>query len=323
MAQDIIMPMLGMAQDTGKLIAWRKAPGDAVMAGEVLFEVETDKSVSEVEAPGDGFLSHVQADEGADVPVGQVIAVITDSPEEGTTASQVQTPEPVAAPVVTPEAPALPSPIAQPEPGDRILASPKARRMAQEAGLDLAELVTAGLPQPFHAAEVSKAIANVGHRPSTRIVLQINAKVPTVASDAFIQRMHDEAGADLSHNNLALAFAARALRQATEAESLTLALATAEDTPLIFTNPDHMRLSAMTGRNRDEAADLTLLDLGESYLTSLTADPADGATLAMSRSGDALHLTLSYSPENLTTDQAILMMRDFTERMAQPMLALV
>ena len=61
------MPMLGMAQDTGKLIAWRKAPGDAVAAGEVLFEVETDKSVSEVEAPRDGFLSHVQAAEGTDV----------------------------------------------------------------------------------------------------------------------------------------------------------------------------------------------------------------------------------------------------------------
>ena len=43
----------------------------------------------------------------------------------------------------------------------------------------------------------------------------------------------------------------------------------------------------------------------------------------MSRSGDAIHLTLSYSPENLITDQAILLMRDFTERMAQPMLALV
>ncbi len=323
MAQDIIMPMLGMAQDTGKLIAWRKAPGDAVTAGEVLFEVETDKSVSEVEAPGDGFLSHVQAAEGAHVPVGQVIAVITDNPEDSAGTPQIQTPEPVAVPVVTPEAPALPSPIAQPEPGDRILASPKARRMAQEAGLDLAELVTAGLPQPFHAAEVSEAIAKAGQLQSTRIVLHINSKVPTVACDAFIRRMHDEAGAVLSHSNLALAFAARALRQATKAETLTLALETLGDTPLIFTNPDHMRLSAMTGRNSDEVADLTLLDLGEGYLTGLTADPARRATLAMSRSGDAIHLTLSYSPENLITDQAILLMRDFTERMAQPMLALV
>ncbi len=321
MAHDIIMPMLGMAQDTGKLIAWRKLPGDAVTAGEVLFEVETDKSVSEVEAPGDGFLSHVQADEGADVPVGQVIAVITDSPEEGTTLPEVQSPEPVAAPVVTSEAPAL-SPIDQPEPGDRILASPKARRMAQEAGLDLTDLVTAGLPQPFHAADVADAVAK-GGRPSAGIALHINARVPTTASDGFLHRLREEAGADLSYGNLALSFAARALRQATEAESLVLALQTPGEAPLVFTNPDHMRLSAMTGRNRDEAVDLTLLDLGEGYLTSLTVHPAGGAVLAMSRSGDALHLTLSYAPENLTTDQAILMMRDFTERMAQPMLALV
>ncbi len=74
---DVIMPALGMAQDTGKLLKWLKAPGDAVDVGDQLFEVETDKSVMEVEAQDAGFLTQVSASDGDDVPVGQVIAVIS------------------------------------------------------------------------------------------------------------------------------------------------------------------------------------------------------------------------------------------------------
>ncbi|MGB8623626.1 MAG: lipoyl domain-containing protein, partial [Paracoccaceae bacterium] len=81
MPHEIIMPALGMAQDTGLLVNWLKQPGDAVKAGDALFEVETDKSTMEVEAPADGYLTDVSAAAGDDVPVGQVIARISDSPE--------------------------------------------------------------------------------------------------------------------------------------------------------------------------------------------------------------------------------------------------
>src|SRR6056300_323007 len=82
MPHDVIMPALGMAQDTGLLVAWHKNPGDPVASGDVLFEVETDKSTMEVEAQADGYLSHVKHSAGQDVPVGQVIAQITDTPEQ-------------------------------------------------------------------------------------------------------------------------------------------------------------------------------------------------------------------------------------------------
>src|SRR5262245_49539400 len=76
MAAEVIMPMLGMAQETGKVIRWLKAEGEAVAKGEPLMEVETDKVTVEIEAPADGTLGAISAAEGDEVPVGQVIAYI-------------------------------------------------------------------------------------------------------------------------------------------------------------------------------------------------------------------------------------------------------
>ena len=68
------MPALEMAQENGKLLAWRKKEGERVIKGEPLLEIETDKAVVEVEAPGDGILAGITADVGAVIPVGQTIA---------------------------------------------------------------------------------------------------------------------------------------------------------------------------------------------------------------------------------------------------------
>src|SRR3989440_8264911 len=76
MGTDVIMSALGMAQDTGKVLHWRKAPGEAVVKGEPLLEVETDKVTVEIEAPASGVLANVTVAPGDEVPVGQVIAVI-------------------------------------------------------------------------------------------------------------------------------------------------------------------------------------------------------------------------------------------------------
>src|SRR6202035_5831515 len=76
MAFSVVMPALEMAQETGKLIAWRKKEGDRVTKGEPLLEIETDKAVMELEAPADGILAGVRAREGAVIPVGQTIAWI-------------------------------------------------------------------------------------------------------------------------------------------------------------------------------------------------------------------------------------------------------
>ena len=79
MPHEVIMPALGMAQDTGQIVAWLKQPGEKVAAGEALMEVETDKATMEVEAGADGFLTDVRAAAGDDVPVGQVVALISET----------------------------------------------------------------------------------------------------------------------------------------------------------------------------------------------------------------------------------------------------
>ena len=115
MAHDVIMPALGMAQDTGLLVAWRKAPGDAVAAGEALFEVETDKATMEVEAAVAGYLSAVTASDGEDVPVGQVITRIVATPAE-VDRTPPQGRAAVAAPALIPPPPVAAQPAPKPAP---------------------------------------------------------------------------------------------------------------------------------------------------------------------------------------------------------------
>ncbi len=74
MAISVVMPALEMAQDTGKLVSWRKKEGEAVAKGEILLEVETDKAVVEVEAQAAGMLGGVKAQPGDVIPVGHTIA---------------------------------------------------------------------------------------------------------------------------------------------------------------------------------------------------------------------------------------------------------
>ena len=92
MAVSVVMPALEMAQETGKLVSWRKKEGDRVAKGETLMEVETDKAVVEVEAQAEGILGGVTANTGDVVPVGQTIAWLLQPGEKPPAATaQAQT----------------------------------------------------------------------------------------------------------------------------------------------------------------------------------------------------------------------------------------
>src|SRR6266550_6370329 len=82
MPTEVIMPALGMAQETGKLVRWIKNEGDTVRKGEPLMEIETDKVTVEIEAPADGVLTGISAAEGEDIPVGQAIAYVLAEGED-------------------------------------------------------------------------------------------------------------------------------------------------------------------------------------------------------------------------------------------------
>jgi pyruvate dehydrogenase E2 component (dihydrolipoyllysine-residue acetyltransferase) len=143
------MPALGMAQETGKLVRWLKVEGSQVNKGEPLMEVETDKAVVEVEAPASGLLAAIAAQEGEDVEVGKRIAWIL-SDGEGVPAARPAEQRP-AQPVGEPATgrppssahAAHPAPAVPPTAG-RPAASPKARRLAAERGVDLSTLRGSG-----------------------------------------------------------------------------------------------------------------------------------------------------------------------------------
>jgi pyruvate dehydrogenase E2 component (dihydrolipoamide acetyltransferase) len=165
---DVIMPALGMAQETGKVLRWLKAEGDEVAKGEPLMEVETDKVTVEIEAPTDGLLAGLRAAEGADVPVGEAVAVILAPgealPENGASAAELE-----AAPVAQAVAAA---PVEAPKPdARRRLASPKARRLAAEQGVDLDALGEGSGPGgALVAADVVASPAPTGgEQPLSRI----------------------------------------------------------------------------------------------------------------------------------------------------------
>jgi pyruvate dehydrogenase E2 component (dihydrolipoamide acetyltransferase) len=142
MAFSVVMPALEMAQETGTLIAWRKKEGESVSKGEPLLEIETDKAVVEVEAPADGILAGIAAQEGAVIPVGETIAWIVRSgeavPQTGS-ASSARNPSHQPARSVSAHPEITPEPVAS---SPRL--SPKARRLARERGVDIASLHGSG-----------------------------------------------------------------------------------------------------------------------------------------------------------------------------------
>jgi pyruvate dehydrogenase E2 component (dihydrolipoamide acetyltransferase) len=150
---EVIMPALGMAQETGKLLRWIKTEGDTVTKGEPLMEIETDKVTVEIEAPADGTLAGISAAEGEDVPVGRAVAFVLaqgeDLPE---TVAIVAAPARSASPAVV--ATTNGSSTAVETPARRVLASPKARRLAREHGVRIEDLQGTGPHGAVQAADV-------------------------------------------------------------------------------------------------------------------------------------------------------------------------
>jgi len=143
MAFSVVMPALEMAQETGRLISWRKKEGESVAKGELLLEVETDKAVMEIESPADGVLVGIKVQEGAVVPVGQTIAWIVRPGEAMPSESpSLDSPAPVAPQLKSSAADPAGSSLQQEGSGARV--SPKARRLAKERGIDLSRVRGSG-----------------------------------------------------------------------------------------------------------------------------------------------------------------------------------
>ena len=156
MAISVVMPALEMAQETGKLISWLKKEGDSVSKGEALLEIETDKAVMEIESPGDGVLAGVKVQPGAEVPVGRTIAWIV-RPGEVPPTDEVASTSGRKTTVVAPSAGSSPASViqgAQPVSQQAIKISPKARRLASEHGVNLADVRGSGAGGEILASDI-------------------------------------------------------------------------------------------------------------------------------------------------------------------------
>lgn len=165
MATFIIMPKLGMTMETGVITKWLKHEGDAVRKGEAVFELETDKLNTVAEAPADGVLKKILIPEGTEVAILKEVAVLA-APEEdisamvggdGTPAPAAEVSAPAPAQAVEPQAPAR-------EDG-RIAASPRAKVVAKEAGVDLAMIT----PTRSDGRIVERDVRNYTPAPSQKV----------------------------------------------------------------------------------------------------------------------------------------------------------
>jgi pyruvate dehydrogenase E2 component (dihydrolipoamide acetyltransferase) len=168
MSTDVIMPALGMAQETGTVVQWMKHAGDRVVKGEPLLEVETDKAVVEVESPASGTLASISAEAGAEVPVGTAIAVILAtgesppdllgrSPAQPTGGEEVTSP--LAGEVGARSAPGGGVELARSSGARLQPASPKARRLAAESGADLLAVSGSGPDGAVLSTDLPEAAA--------------------------------------------------------------------------------------------------------------------------------------------------------------------
>ncbi|MFN3656349.1 MAG: pyruvate dehydrogenase complex dihydrolipoamide acetyltransferase [Pseudolabrys sp.] len=226
MPTNILMPALSPTMEKGNLAKWLKKEGDKVKSGDVIAEIETDKATMEVEAVDEGTLARIVVPEGtADVAVNSVIAVLAGEGEDvkAAASAKAEAPKAQAAPEKKPE----PKQEAKPEPksepkkpeaqpakqpgagirdsaparqGDRVFSSPLARRLAREAGVDLARVEGSGPHGRVIARDIEEAKSGKGLRAPSAAPAGAPAGAPAAApalSDKQILALYEEGSYEL------------------------------------------------------------------------------------------------------------------------------
>jgi len=178
MAKNVIMPALGMAQETGVLISWLKREGETVTKGEPLMEIETDKATVEIEAPESGVLGGITAQPGDVIPVGQTIAWILAAGEQ---------------PPVQVSSKAQAEPQAQLS-NILIEASPLARKIAAEHGIDLTLIKANG-----KRIEKADVLAYINATPQPAAVgMAVSSPTRLIPASPKARRLVVERGIDIA-----------------------------------------------------------------------------------------------------------------------------
>ncbi len=215
MPVNVLMPALSPTMEKGNLAKWLKKEGDTIKSGDVIAEIETDKATMEVEAVDEGVLAKIVVPAGTnDVAVNELIAVIASEGEDaktvGSGASAPKAAAPTAAPAPAaagaPAAPVTPAtapaaattPAAAPAKsaasGERVFASPLAKRIAKDAGLDLSGIGGSGPHGRIVEKDVRAAMAGGTAKPAAApVAAPAPAAAPTAAAPALAAGMSEDA----------------------------------------------------------------------------------------------------------------------------------
>jgi pyruvate dehydrogenase E2 component (dihydrolipoamide acetyltransferase) len=162
--REVFMPALSSTMTEGKIVSWTKSPGDRVEKGDTVLVVESDKADMDVESFAEGFLAIIMSEAGSSVPVGQTIALIAETEAEIAEAKQRGGSAVVSTPVAIPAAPPVAAvvattPVAAPTPArtGRLIASPRAKKLAKDMGVNLEQLQGTGPNGRVVAADVANA----------------------------------------------------------------------------------------------------------------------------------------------------------------------
>ena len=202
MAIPVEMPKMSDTMEEGVLAAWLKEEGDTISAGDVVAQVETDKATMDLEVYDDGVLLKRVIEEGDSIPIGGLIAILGKAGEDvsailasysggSAPVAPAEAPAPAAveesAPVVPQSAPVAPAPVVAPAPAPivegRIKASPLARKLAKDKGIDLALLQGSGPEGRIVKRDIEAALVSAS-APAPQAAPQVQAPAPQVAAQA-------------------------------------------------------------------------------------------------------------------------------------------
>lgn len=167
MATEVVLPMLGITVEKGKIVEWVKKEGDPVEKGEIIFIVEVEKATTEVESPASGILAKILVPEGVEVPVLTVVGIITEPGEKFSEDSVPQAQSPSSVDSVTMVTPQENASMAA-DGIDIIKAVPAARRMAREHDIHLRDISGTGPEGLIFAKDVETMIARKAHPSEVR-----------------------------------------------------------------------------------------------------------------------------------------------------------
>ncbi|MCH9852576.1 MAG: hypothetical protein K0U45_03645 [Alphaproteobacteria bacterium] len=332
MAHSIIMPALGMTQNTGIIVLWHKKLGDKVTANDILLDVETDKSTMEVEAGYDGILASIKGAVNVPIDVGDVIALIAENDDE---AQKIMTqnaepptnpltnPATIAKPAIQPSMMAITkkrSPAKRPPavakapskndaPTDdapkndarqqydgKILISPKARKLAKTRGINVQQAVQKGLKMPIHVADIENLAS------ATRYDNQL-----AVSACVTIQKLAELRNMVMAYNNqeIALSFIVAHIfchcyRHMKGRENINVHVQTfgeQQNIDIVLDNPDLSGLADARVESKEQA-DIIVVDISQTSLNNMKPTHVEIPLLIMSapkyhKSERAQHIRLT------------------------------